>query len=95
MVCRTCFPWWAAPRLAAHVGVPTGNPWPAHGGLCRLARGHDHGRPVVGKNAAHGIPTMSCPCAVHGMLMGGRIIKTSKVWEIPSRGGRARVNMSK
>ncbi|CAN0301876.1 unnamed protein product, partial [Ectocarpus sp. 12 AP-2014] len=88
--CRTCLPWWAAPRLAAHVGVPMDNPWPAHGGHCRLARGHHHGRPLVGKNAAHGMPTMSCPWAVHRLLMGGRIIKTSKVWETPSGGAGAR-----
>ncbi|CAM9300864.1 unnamed protein product, partial [Ectocarpus sp. 6 AP-2014] len=94
LVCLTCFPWWAAPRWAAHVGVPMGNPWPAHGGHCRLARGRDHGRPVVGKNAAHGMPTMSCPWAVHGRLMGGRTIKTSKVWETLAE-GRARVNMNK
>ncbi|CAN0468964.1 unnamed protein product [Ectocarpus sp. 12 AP-2014] len=66
-----------------------GNPWPAHGGHCRPTRGHDHERPVVGKSAAHGMPTMSCPWAVHGLLMGGRIIKTAKVWETPGSGGRA------
>ncbi|CAN0297186.1 unnamed protein product [Ectocarpus sp. 4 AP-2014] len=95
LVCPTClFPWWAAPRWAAQV-VPMGNPWPAHGGHCRLARGCDHGRPVVGKNAAHRVPTMSCPWAVHGPLMGGRTIKTFKMWETPSRGAGARQHEQK
>ncbi|CAN0418077.1 unnamed protein product, partial [Ectocarpus sp. 8 AP-2014] len=99
---------WAAHWYAQHAyrgGLPhdglhtLGCPWATHGqpvaGSVGLPVGMTMGGPSWAKNAAHGMPTMSCPWAVYGLLMGGRNIKTSKVWEAPSRGAGARQHEQK